>query len=68
MPLKTETKVEFTPDQFLVSPCDPVKAGTTVQSLSEGFVINTQCLILHKELLEKQKEHKRKVMEVYGNK
>jgi hypothetical protein len=67
LPTKTTTRLELTPDYLLESPCDAVRAGKTVESLAEGYVTNTKCLKLHKELLEKQKMYKKQIEEVYGN-
>ena len=65
-PIKVETKVELTPDNLLIHPCDVIPAGGTVTTLSKGYIHNTQCVHLYKGLVEEQKEYKKKVEEIYG--
>src|SRR3990167_167305 len=57
----------LTPDSLLVDPCGLATAGDTVRSLASGYIYNTSCLSQYKLLLEKQREHKRKVVELYKN-
>ena len=65
-PIRTETKLELTPDNLMVSPCDAVSAGTSVESLARGYMVNTRCVRTHQKLLEEQRKYKKQVQEVYA--
>lgn len=58
--------MELTPDNLLVHPCEVIPAGQTVESLSKGYIHNTQCVHLYKHLVEEQKQYKKKVEDIYG--
>ena len=57
-----------TPDSLLVDPCVAKEAGWSVRSLSIGDVENTSCIAKYKFLLERQREHKKKITELYNAK
>lgn len=50
----------------MVSPCDAISAGTSVESLTRGYIVNTKCVRAHQKLLEEQKKYKKQVQETYG--
>ena len=54
-----------TPESLLIDPCEPLGAGDTRRSLAKGYVANTSCLGQYKLLLEKQRRHKKEMMELY---
>lgn len=54
------------PDTMMVSPCDKVSAGKTVESLAQGYITNTKCLDAHKKLLEQQRQYKKQIEDKYG--
>jgi hypothetical protein len=58
-------RVHTTPDSLLVDPCVAKEAGWSVRSLSIGYVENTSCIAKYKSLLERQREHKKKIAEIY---
>ena len=64
-PTRVEVKLELTPDYLMESPCDAQPGSGTVENLAAGYIANTRCLHLHKELLQKQKDYKRKVESIY---
>lgn len=55
----------MTPESLLVDPCEAISAGDTVRLLAKGYVANTSCLGQYKLLLEKQRRHKKEMMELY---
>tara|TARA_Y100000114_G_C11764120_1_gene332367 strand:- start:47397 stop:47570 length:174 start_codon:yes stop_codon:yes gene_type:complete len=53
------------PDALLVDPCEISPAGDTVRSLAEGYIKNTSCVKQYRLLLDKQRQYKTKIIEVY---
>jgi len=58
--------VHTTPDSLLIDPCVAKEAGWSVRSLAKGYVENTSCIAKYKSLLERQREHKKKIAELYN--
>lgn len=58
--------MEMLPDTMMVSPCEAIQAGKTVESLAQGYITNTKCLDAHKKLLEQQRQYKKQIEDKYG--
>ena len=56
-----------TPNSLLIAPCTAYGAGTTVSSLTKGYVKNTSCIAQWQLLLDKQVKHKKEVEKLYDN-
>ena len=42
--IQKQIEYQYIPDSLLIKSCEAVEAGSTVRTLSEGYVHNTLCL------------------------
>ena len=56
------------PDSLLNSPCTAIGAGRTVQTLSNGYIVNTSCVYKNEAQWESIREWKKQQQLIYKDK